>query len=73
MGAACAVSSHWIGHLAGLSRLARVADLAISVPLGLLVFYGTAKLFHLPEMDAANRALIAPMARRLGLSMLRSE
>jgi hypothetical protein len=66
MGTVCALSSHWIGHWAGLSRLARIADLAISVPLGLLVFYGTAKLFHLPEIESARRALIVPLARRLG-------
>ena len=66
MGAVCALSSHWIGHWAGLSRLARIADLAISVPLGLIVFYGAAKLFHLPEIESARRALIVPLARRLG-------
>ena len=56
MGAACALSSYSIGHWAGFSRLARVVDLAVSVPLGLLVFYGTAKLFRLPEIESANRA-----------------
>jgi hypothetical protein len=66
MGAACAISSHWMGQWAGFSRLARTADLAVSVPFGLLVFYGTAKLFHLPEIESANRAFVAPLARRLG-------
>ena len=73
MGAVCALSSYEIGHWAGFSRLARVCDLAVSIPLGLLVFYGTAKLFHLPEIESASRAFIAPLARRLGISMLRSE
>jgi putative peptidoglycan lipid II flippase len=66
MGAACAFTSHWIGHWAGLSRLARIGDLAVSVPVGLLVFYGTAKLFHLSEIESAHRAFITPLARRLG-------
>jgi putative peptidoglycan lipid II flippase len=66
MGAACAASSHWIEHWLGVSRMARVSDLAVSVPLGLIVFYGAAKLLHLPELESARRALIAPLARRLG-------
>jgi putative peptidoglycan lipid II flippase len=65
MGAACAVSSRLIQHWLGVSRLARVADLALSVPLGLLVFLGTVKSFRLPELEAARRALIAPLERRL--------
>jgi putative peptidoglycan lipid II flippase len=66
MGAACALSSRSIQHWIGVSRMARVADLAVSVPLGLIVFLGAAKLFRLPELEAARRALIAPLARRLG-------
>jgi len=64
MGVVCALSSRAAGHWLGLSRLARVADLAISVPLGLVVFYITCKIFGLPELDSARRALIAPLTRR---------
>jgi len=67
MGAACALSSRSMAHWLGVSRFARVIDLAISVPLGLLVFYGMAKLFQLPEIESARRSLITPLARRLGL------
>ena len=67
MGAACALSSRTIAHWAGVSRAARVIDLAISVPFGLLIFYAMAKWLQLPEIEAAKRALIAPLARRLGL------
>jgi putative peptidoglycan lipid II flippase len=67
MGAACALSSRMVQHWIGVSRLARVADLAISVPVGLLVFLAAAKLFRLPELEAARRALIVPLAQRLGL------
>jgi putative peptidoglycan lipid II flippase len=64
MGAVCALSSRSIGHWIGLSRMARVIDLAVSVPLGLIVFYAMAKWFRLPEMESARRALLAPVARR---------
>ena len=66
MGVACALSSRAVEHWLGLSRLARVADLAISIPMGLVVFYITCKMFGLPEMDSARRALIAPLTRRFG-------
>ncbi len=66
MGAACMLSSRSIEHWMGVSRMVRVIDLAVSVPLGLIVFYATAKLFQLPEIESAKRALMAPLSRRLG-------
>ena len=65
MGAVCAISSRSIGHWIGISRTARVIDLAVSVPLGLIVFFAMAKWFRLPEMESAGRALLGPLARRL--------
>lgn len=65
MGAACALSSHFMARVAGLSRIARAADLAVSIPLGLGVFYASCKVVQLPELEAARRALFAPIARRL--------
>jgi putative peptidoglycan lipid II flippase len=65
MGAVCALSSASIGHWIGISRTARVIDLAVSVPLGLIVFFAMAKWFRLPEMESAGRALLGPLARRL--------
>ena len=67
MGLACALSSRMVQHALGVSRLARVADLAISVPVGLAVFLAAAKLFRLPELEAARRALIVPLMRRFGV------
>ncbi len=67
MGAACMISSRAVQHAIGVTRLARVADLAISIPLGLIVFVAAAKLFRLPELEAARRALVLPLTRRLGL------
>jgi putative peptidoglycan lipid II flippase len=66
MGAACAVSSRLIAHLFGLSRIARAVDLAVSIPLGLVVFYLGCKMVQLPELEAAKRALVTPLTRRLG-------
>jgi putative peptidoglycan lipid II flippase len=66
MGAACALSSRLIGHVAGLSRIARAVDLAVSIPLGFAVFYAGCKVVRLPELEAARRALVAPITRRLG-------
>jgi putative peptidoglycan lipid II flippase len=66
MGGACFLSSRSIAHWVGISRLARVMDLAVSVPLGLIIFYGAAKLFQLPEIEAASRAWLQPVTRRLG-------
>ena len=71
MGAACALSSRSIAYWLGVSRFARVIDLVISVPFGLLVFYGTAKLFQLPEIESARRALIAPLTRRFGFGRVK--
>jgi len=66
MGAACALSSRLVGHLAGVSRIARAMDLAVSIPLGLAVFYVGCKVVRLPELEAASRALVDPITRRLG-------
>jgi putative peptidoglycan lipid II flippase len=66
MGAACALSSRLIAHVFGLSRIARAVDLAVSIPLGLAVFYLSCKVVQLPELEAARRALITPVTRRLG-------
>ena len=65
MGAVCALSSRSIEHWIGVTRMARVIDLAVSVPLGLIVFFAMAKWFQLPEMESARRALLAPLTRRL--------
>lgn len=68
MGGASGLSTRLVEHWIGLSRLARVADLAVSVPVGLIVFYGACRILELPELESARRALIDPLARRLGSS-----
>jgi putative peptidoglycan lipid II flippase len=71
MGVACALSSHAILRWLGVSRLARVIDLAISVPIGLAVFYIVCKAFKLAELESARRALVIPIARRLGFQRVK--
>jgi putative peptidoglycan lipid II flippase len=65
MGAAVLLSSHGIEGWLGVSRLGRLVDLAVSIPLGLLVFYAACRALHVSELDLAARALADPIGRRL--------
>jgi putative peptidoglycan lipid II flippase len=49
------------------SRLARLADLAVSIPSGALVFYLACKSMRVPELDLAMGALSGPL-RKLSAS-----
>jgi putative peptidoglycan lipid II flippase len=64
MGGAVWLSSHGIQSWIGISRLGRLADLAVSIPVGLLVFYGGCRLLRVSELDLATRALAGPILRR---------
>jgi putative peptidoglycan lipid II flippase len=66
MAVAIWLSSHGIERWLGVSQLARLADLAVSIPLGLLVFYGACRFLRVDEIDMAIRAFVAPVRRRLG-------
>ena len=65
MGGAVWLFSHGVQASLGVRRLARIADLAGAIPLGLLVFYGACRVLHVSELDLATRALSGPIARRL--------
>jgi putative peptidoglycan lipid II flippase len=56
-----ALVSNWLG----VTRTAYLADLALTIPVGLLVFYYVAKLLDIPELAPAFRALGNPVMRRL--------
>jgi putative peptidoglycan lipid II flippase len=71
MGAVCFGSSHLVREWLGLSRWARLADLAISIPLGLAVFYSVARALRVAELEMASAAVAGPLARRLGISRAR--
>jgi putative peptidoglycan lipid II flippase len=65
MGAAVLLSSHGIEGWLGVGRLGRLVDLAVSIPLGLLIFYAACRVLHVSELDLATRALAGPLSRRL--------
>jgi hypothetical protein len=49
----------------GTSQLARLGDLAVSIPLGLVVFYGFCRMLGVAEVAVAIRAFTAPITRRI--------
>jgi len=65
MGAAVWMSSHGVQHWLGVGRLARLVDLGVSIPVGLVIFYGACRLLKVPELDLATRSLVGPIVRRL--------
>jgi hypothetical protein len=60
MGAIVALASHFIGAGMGEGRLAALANLAISIPLGAAVFYVVCRGLKVAELEMAGRALVAP-------------
>ena len=65
MAGVTALSSHAMEGWLGVSQWARLGDLALSIPLGLLVFYGVCRRLGVHEIDMAIRAFAAPVRRRL--------
>jgi len=63
MGVAISLSSRLIGIWLGASFGARLADLAISIPLGVAVFWGACRAAGVPELEAAARIVTAPFAK----------
>jgi putative peptidoglycan lipid II flippase len=68
MGFVCYFSSRGMHQWLGVRKLAQIADLAVSIPLGGLVYYGLCRVLRVAELEAAWRALAEPLARRLGLA-----
>jgi putative peptidoglycan lipid II flippase len=64
MGCAVWLSSHRIEAWLGTSRLGRIADLAVSIPVGLVVFYAACRVLRVTELDLATRSLAGPILRR---------
>jgi len=65
MGAAIFVSSRAMETWLGVSQMARLADLAVSLPLGLIVYYAACRVLGLTEIDSVIRAFARPIQRRL--------
>ena len=58
-------SSRSMERWLGVSQPARLADLTVSVPLGLIAYYGACRFVGVQDLDSAIRAFSAPLVRRL--------
>lgn len=65
MAGAVAISSRFVTAHLGVSQIARLADLAASIPLGLAVYYGFCRVLGVNDIDIAIRAFASPIKRRL--------
>jgi putative peptidoglycan lipid II flippase len=66
MGALVFLSSRSIAAWLGIGRWGRLADLAVSLPLGLVVYYAAARLLKISELDLATQAAGGRLGRWLG-------
>jgi putative peptidoglycan lipid II flippase len=65
MGGTVALSTHEMQKWLGVSQLARLADLAVSIPVGLAVFYAMCRAAGVSDLDMAIRAVAGPVRRRI--------
>ena len=65
MGVVCYVSSIAIHTAAGAGRTARLVDVAVSIPLGVAVFYGAARAFGVGELEAVRAACYTALRNAL--------
>jgi putative peptidoglycan lipid II flippase len=65
MGGVVWLCSSGITGLLGTSKIGRLTDLAVSIPMGLVVLFLACKLLRVSEFDAAVRAVAGPLQRRL--------
>jgi len=63
MGAVCWLSRATIHAVEGTGRFAQLLDVAISIPLGVAVFYGVARVLRIGELEAVRSAVLALFAR----------
>jgi len=66
MGALVSMLNLGVERYLGDGRLASGLSLAICIPTGLMIFYGTCRMLQVPELALAAKAFAAPL-RRLGL------
>jgi len=66
MGLVCYFSSRGVHGWLGARKLAQIVDVAVSIPLGAVVYYALCRAMRVAELEAAWGALAAPLARRLG-------
>jgi putative peptidoglycan lipid II flippase len=63
MGLAIALLRDGIEGAWGISRLARLAELSIAIPAGLVVFYTLCRLMRVSELELALSAAAGPLRR----------
>jgi putative peptidoglycan lipid II flippase len=68
MGLAVFFSSRQMASWLGVTQMARRADLLVSIPLGVAVFYLACRAMGVTDLDMAFQAVLAPVKRRLGIS-----
>jgi putative peptidoglycan lipid II flippase len=68
MGAVTMVTTRTMEAWLGVSQLARLADLGLSIPIGLGVFYVACRALGVGELEIAIRAFTAPVRRRFSRS-----
>jgi putative peptidoglycan lipid II flippase len=66
MGLAVTASSWGVRQWLGVTKIARLTDLGVSIPLGLVVYYSILRALQVPELEIAVQALAGPLKRRLG-------
>jgi putative peptidoglycan lipid II flippase len=66
MSAVVWTSSHLLRRLLPPGPVTYLADLALSIPLGLAVLYAACRALRIEELSMATRALGGPLARRFG-------
>ncbi len=64
MGLACSYTSRAVIAWAGGGRFGRLLDLAVSIPVGVLIFYAACRRLRVAELDHATRRLLQPLWRR---------
>jgi putative peptidoglycan lipid II flippase len=67
MGVVCWTSSRAIHHALDSAKAAQLVDVAVSIPLGVTVFYVLARALRVPELDATADTVLAPLARLFGV------
>jgi putative peptidoglycan lipid II flippase len=65
MGMVIWLSSSTIRNALGTATKVRLLDLAVSIPLGLLVLYTACRIMKVAELEVAVQSLAAPLQRRL--------
>ncbi|MEP6533800.1 MAG: murein biosynthesis integral membrane protein MurJ [Bryobacteraceae bacterium] len=65
MGVTVWASSTAMRNWLGVSAKARLADLTVSIPIGLVMLYAACRLLRVSELELAMKSLAGPLQRRL--------